>query len=281
MDNYFQFPIAGTKQLDLSHARRIFIFGDVHGVLENITNAMQSVAFDAQAGDYAIGVGDWLDRGPDSTKIADFIEENKGWLHFVIGNHEQMLWDAGREGGLNPMNLLGNGGEWIVQHMEDENKNPHMVKLKKSGQRIRDLVCKAPVAMTIKTPAGNIVGCVHAEIPPIDYGYDQWIFDWNDFIDRLNETENGQSTKAACEIAHQAIWGRTVLERVMPKIHYGQSAKEAGMIVRGVDHVFHGHSVMDKITTWGNTSWIDIGAYKRGKIAFVEIDEHIRMTKAS
>jgi len=276
-DYDFQFPDVAHKHLDLSHARRVFIFGDVHGVLENLTNAMAAVNFDPEAGDHAIGVGDWLDRGPDSTKIADFIEASRDWLHFIVGNHEQILWDAGRKGGLDPINLVRNGGQWVFRHIDEESEGNESDKIAftETGLRIRDVVCKAPVALTVATPGGNTVGCVHAQIPPIDLGGDRWTFDWNEFIERLTATENGEPTQAARELAADAIWERSVLKRIMPKIHYGETAKDAGMVVRGVNHVFHGHSIMDEITTWGNTSWIDIGAYKRGNIAFVEMDEHI------
>ena len=79
------------KEENLSSARRIFVFGDIHGRLDLLKDAMNNVEFDAKNGDWLVGIGDWLDRGPDTLKIGEFIENQKN-LIFVRGSHEQLLW---------------------------------------------------------------------------------------------------------------------------------------------------------------------------------------------
>ena len=109
-------------ELDYGSARRIFVFGDVHGNIDPIRRAMKKVDYDHEAGDRMIGLGDWLDRGDHTTKVAKFIDRHTDNLVFVKGNHEQMLEDAvrPRNGGISPVDLIRNGGSWILDHLPQD-----------------------------------------------------------------------------------------------------------------------------------------------------------------
>lgn len=77
---------------------RIFAIGDLHGcsktfrklVLENIN---------LQKEDELYCLGDYVDRGPDSKGVIDFILElkEKGYkVNTLRGNHDQMMMDSGK-----------------------------------------------------------------------------------------------------------------------------------------------------------------------------------------
>lgn len=250
--------------LDFSSARRVFTFGDVHGRVDILRDALEAEDFDP-AQDRLVGLGDWLDRGPDTTEVADFIEEMGDALIFVIGNHEQMLADAvrRRSGRISPTDFIRNGGAWIFDYAEKTEED--LVQLNAAGRRIVRSVCNAPVAITITTPGGYKAGFVHADTPrdPIT-----GLLNWRYFTERLEEL--GRNS----DLASNAMWDRRETEAVERRILYDADF-DPNDDVHGIDHVFYGHTIMKNPITWGNRSWIDIGAYKRGKIALLDVDQWI------
>ena len=259
--SYFDHP--AHSQLDLRQARRVFTFGDVHGELKHLEAEMARVGFDADHGDFMIGLGDWLDRGPDADVIADFIEARRHCLAFVVGNHELLLKDFSvpRDGGYHPYNLIRNGGQWINPYVIDE-EGPHdLPVLNDEGRRIRDAVCKAPIAITAITPAGRKIGFVHAGVPEVDGE-----LDWNRFVELL-EQEGGFPGQAA----KLALWERDQIEVAKLHVSMGQTRSDR-LTVRNADHVFHGHNIVEEPIVYNNISWIDTGAYRTGNLTFVEVD---------
>jgi serine/threonine protein phosphatase 1 len=72
---------------------RIFAIGDVHGCLDKLHTMMKRIRIDEEE-DTLIFLGDYIDRGPDSREVVDFILELKKKLKNVIcllGNHEQVF----------------------------------------------------------------------------------------------------------------------------------------------------------------------------------------------
>lgn len=78
---------------------RIYCIGDIHGRLDLITQLMKRIQYHAQhfAGKIIIVyLGDYIDRGPQSKGVIDFILHNtQPNMHYVYlrGNHEQTLLD--------------------------------------------------------------------------------------------------------------------------------------------------------------------------------------------
>lgn len=261
-------------EVDLSDARRIFVFGDVHGNIDPITDAMARVGYDGSAGDRMVGLGDWLDRGAHTTQIADFIEGHAEDLVFVKGNHEQLLEDAvrPRPGGISPAELIRNGGSWIIDHLpedgdssgEDDRDDEGRLLLDAGGRRIVNTVCGAPIALTVLTPAGHRIGFVHGEMRRM-FGR----LDWDAFTGTL--LEQGPDGF----IAQDAMWEREEVVRIRHEHADGKAVRPADMVEK-VDHVFHGHTILKEVLTWGNRSWIDIASYKRGTAAFIDIDQWTR-----
>lgn len=91
---------------------RIFAIGDVHGMLNLLIPAVAKIEEFAAEGDMIVMLGDYVDRGPDSQGVIDFLMEyqRSGKLRMVClkGNHEDLMVDAFDHG--QTYNWLNNGG---------------------------------------------------------------------------------------------------------------------------------------------------------------------------
>ncbi len=71
--------------------RHIWLSGDIHGCLEQLRRKLWHCGFDPWR-DLLISVGDVIDRGPQSLRCLQLLEQH--WVRAVRGNHEQMAMDA-------------------------------------------------------------------------------------------------------------------------------------------------------------------------------------------
>src|ERR1700740_2195581 len=109
-----------------------FAIGDVHGCydeLRALLRACERVA-GANAARFVL-IGDYVDRGPDSRKVLDFlIAQQRDSDRFIClrGNHEAMLRDAARPDRAvsDVFNWRANGGEQTLESycVDDESKLP-------------------------------------------------------------------------------------------------------------------------------------------------------------
>lgn len=93
----------------------IYAIGDIHGCLKALKELVAQLPL--KAGDEVVFLGDYIDRGPDSKGVLDYLLQNKqpGW-HFLRGNHEQMLLEwLGTPNPLAAANWLLNGGHQTLQ----------------------------------------------------------------------------------------------------------------------------------------------------------------------
>jgi len=73
---------------------RTLVIGDIHGELTMLKELLQKVAYDA-ATDELILLGDYIDRGPDSKGVLDFVQSLKAHGAICLsGNHEQLMLEA-------------------------------------------------------------------------------------------------------------------------------------------------------------------------------------------
>ena len=91
---------------------RTFAIGDIHGCSKTL-QALVNEEIDVKPGDTLYFIGDYIDRGPDSKGVIDFILELQS-LGIIVnplrGNHEQMMLESVRsESDYN--HWLLNGGE--------------------------------------------------------------------------------------------------------------------------------------------------------------------------
>lgn len=109
---------ARIQHLPINEAGRDLIVGDLHGHLETLTAALDSLGFEP-ARDRVLSVGDLVDRGPDSVGCLALLEEP--WFHAVMGNHEDLMLGSVRElratHGSDPRFAMhqNNGGEWLLR----------------------------------------------------------------------------------------------------------------------------------------------------------------------
>jgi len=224
-----------VKEYDLrNHAGRIFFTTDIHGNFDLLHEKMAEIAFDTQHDLLFVG-GDNVDRGPNSARVLDYI--NEPWFISVRGNHEEMFLSA-YESGLQPEGYLSrllmvNGGEWVFQET-----NRHLL------DAVYESFLSLPLAIELILP-NKRVGIIHAEVP---YG------DWERF-----KSCNG----VELEMNAQAIaqWARTKYDRKIQTV------------VKNIDEVYVGHTPTDSLTveTLGNVHYCDLGCFFSGNLAFVEI----------
>lgn len=70
---------------------RVFAIGDIHGCFPALESILAEIA--PQADDLIVALGDFIDRGPDSSRVVDRLIGLSGQTQLVpiLGNHEEML----------------------------------------------------------------------------------------------------------------------------------------------------------------------------------------------
>ena len=93
----------------------IYAIGDIHGCLKALKDLMDKLPL--QDADEVVFLGDYIDRGPDSNGVLDYLVKiRKPTWHFLRGNHEQLLLDwLGHPSPLTASNWLLNGGHQTLQ----------------------------------------------------------------------------------------------------------------------------------------------------------------------
>lgn len=207
------------RRVERNTRGRDIIVGDVHGCFTLLRSALVRIGFNVDGGDRLFMVGDLVDRGPESIQALDFLA--LPWVYAVQGNHEAMAIDWASGSGMDQRNYAANGGAW-------------MMALDRETQcEVGATLSALPIAIELDTKTGPI-GIVHAECP-----FD----DWGHFIRELTAPECG--TQRRGQIIDAAIWSRTRIGR----------ADES--IVTGVRAVVVGHTPMERMTSLGNTVFID------------------------
>jgi serine/threonine protein phosphatase 1 len=81
--------------------KRTIAVGDIHGDLEQLYNLWSRLP-ELEAGDTIVFLGDYVDRGPDSRGVVEFVRQlhtrTPARVVALMGNHEQILLDAYEEG---------------------------------------------------------------------------------------------------------------------------------------------------------------------------------------
>jgi serine/threonine protein phosphatase 1 len=79
-----------------SKQRNRFIIGDIHGCINTLKKMLQDSLHISKT-DEVFLLGDYIDRGPDSKAVIDYImfmQEMGYSVHCLMGNHEKLLLDA-------------------------------------------------------------------------------------------------------------------------------------------------------------------------------------------
>lgn len=200
---------------------RDFVVGDIHGAYDTLVAALRAVNFNVHT-DRLFCVGDLIDRGPQSYRVAKFLAQP--FVFAIRGNHEDMLLGMHEKGEPDPK---------IVQWMIEKNGFGWWTNTPKPVQNaIIQEIAKLPLVIEIETDRGT-VGLVHADVPRG--------MDWQTFV---YELESGNK-----DIEQVALWGRDRIE----------DGNCEGVL--GIDRVFVGHTVQwTGLNKLGNVYAIDTGA---------------------
>lgn len=95
-------------QLPTIPENNTYAIGDIHGCLDALKLLIESLPLNENS--LLIFLGDYIDRGPDSKGVIDYlVEVNKKYTcHFLLGNHERLLLDFLHKRELSPW--MVNGG---------------------------------------------------------------------------------------------------------------------------------------------------------------------------
>jgi serine/threonine protein phosphatase 1 len=96
----------------------LYAIGDIHGMREKLEKLLASLPLEGD--DHLVFIGDYVDRGPDSAGVVDFLIEYSRSVRctFLMGNHEAMFlsflgWAGPAYFGSEA--FLQNGGETTLQ----------------------------------------------------------------------------------------------------------------------------------------------------------------------
>lgn len=109
-----------------------------------------------------------------------------------------------------------------------------------------------PLAIELALPNGKSVGLAHAELPDV--------CDWSEVKRLLTHMEPSQveATLATSDM----LWSK--IQPYLP-------ADEIPRIepVSNIDHVFHGHTIVENYRTITNRTFMDLGSYESGRIGLI------------
>jgi serine/threonine protein phosphatase 1 len=101
--------------------RRIFAVGDIHGCYDKLAAMMKILPWDRENGDLLLFIGDYIDRGPKSREVVEYlvnIRKKGGELIFLKGNHEKMLLDYYIHQKDQMLYVANGGAETIASYVE-------------------------------------------------------------------------------------------------------------------------------------------------------------------
>lgn len=144
----------GLKKFEANTKGQDWVVGDIHGMYGYLMAELDKVGFDKE-NDRLFGVGDLIDRGPDSAKCIRLL--NEPWFFSVIGNHDAMLLEK------DYIVWYNNGGKWWVHETKEVQE-----ELKEILER------HAYVAFEVAHSTGKKFGIVHADVPGFKWNEINW-----------------------------------------------------------------------------------------------------------
>jgi serine/threonine protein phosphatase 1 len=95
---------------------KYYIIGDIHGHLSKLKKIISYINKDMAEEDLLIFLGDYIDRGPDSFEVIEFLIELslRRKTVFLSGNHEEMFIRFATMGD-NYKNYITNGGGYTIK----------------------------------------------------------------------------------------------------------------------------------------------------------------------
>ena len=238
------------KQLPNNTVGRDFVIGDLHGCFELLETLMKAVDFDTSK-DRLFSVGDLIDRGPDSLRCLQLIEQP--WFHAVMGNHEAMMlefFQRYRQTGYQEpefedqeySGFIENDGEWVKQYYQADNQS--MTAEFDHGLKLASTL---PLLMVVGE-GENRFNIVHAELLRPDYDNidtELWLdADIDQWLKNQSIPDNNP---------HAFYWGRSIMLDYVSK---------TTSVEPGLSTTFCGHTPDKYIRQKLSHLCLDTGAYK-------------------
>lgn len=217
---------------------RDFTVGDIHGCYYLLDKALREVHFNKDV-DRLFCLGDLVDRGPYSEAVASLLTEP--WFYSVLGNHEQYCIEAhspliDEETKKDIRNShTSYGGDWFYFLSDTRQKE------------LAAMFDELPVLIELEVN-GKRIGLAHGNIN-----------DWDTTSHLVVTAPDAIESNAI----NGVIWGRTRIRQ------------RNGMVAKGIDHIFLGHTPVNNVTTLGNVHYIDTGAVFGGKLSLINIKEYL------
>lgn len=236
-----------TKNITVGEGQRCFFVGDVHGMYQQLMEGLNRLKFDFK-NDILVSTGDLIDRGTDSLKCLDLVDEP--WFYAAYANHEEFaLFQATGvfEKEASDEWRKDNGGKWYFETPEHQREelNQHIIKQ----------ILKMPVTLKVILPSGKTIGCLHGEMPKMD---------WDNMIQVLNR-KNYYHVRSL-------IWLRNTFEDLVAfNQGYFFSHEPPETRVEGVDALVLGHNSLVTPMVSENTMWIDTGRY--GELTIISAED--------
>lgn len=216
-----------------------YICSDIHGHFSLLAQQLKKINFNEKT-DRLFPLGDLIDRGDESDQVLEWLA--KPWFFAIQGNHERMLINAyeSRSESLWFQWMMW-GGSW-AEDMDLESLEPFYQALS-----------RLPIAIELSLPNNKKVGLVHAELPDV--------CDWDDIKQLLSNIEPNQieATLATSDM----LWGK-----IQPYLPIDEILRIE--LVQNIDHVFHGHTIVESYRTITNRTFMDLGSYESGRIGLLD-----------
>lgn len=238
-----------VEQLSQNNLGDDYIVGDLHGRYSELMQQLKDIDFDFQK-DRLIAVGDLGDRGDESDKVIQLLEEP--WFRSVRGNHDQFILDQFEEERV----LLYGGykrveptilhrrieGAWFFQL--DEQCRAYLAKLLMPLPYIIELYIH-----------GYKIGINHAGIPT-RYGNS-----WNDVVNDIYKRD----TRELC---------------LRTRRHAEMHQEGIERVIEDIDYTIHGHTCFEKPLFTLFSAFIDTFD-KSGQLTILKVSDLVRRLDAN
>ncbi|OUS30220.1 hypothetical protein A9Q99_07035 [Gammaproteobacteria bacterium 45_16_T64] len=222
-----------------------FVCSDIHGHFSLLERQLEAVKFNKSV-DRLFCLGDLIDRGDESHRVIHYLSQP--WFHSILGNHELMLIDAFESESEHVRRQWGYwGGDWADDLDEDQ------------LQQYYDVLVTLPMAIELAVSSTQVVGLVHAELP--------MICDWRD-VKRELENKPSADNLTNTALLHGMMWNKN-------QMRSAEAIRGVLPAVENIDHVFHGHTILNEITTVSNRTFLDLGSYETGVIGLISPLDYI------
>ena len=221
-----------------------YLCADIHGHFSVLEAQLERINFDPSK-DRLFSLGDLIDRGDESADFLTWLD--KPWFYAIQGNHERMLINAVRQNTDSfRYQWFAWGGAW-AEDLEDEKLEEYCTALE-----------SLPLAIELQITDSRRVALAHASLPKEA--------DWNQI--RLHLRDLPADKINSDRLANEILWGRLIADP--------ESVDRSSISpVKNIDHVYHGHTIVNHYTTIGNRTYMDLGSYSTGVIGLLNPVNHL------